>query len=345
MALDHQAFPILSCENMRETSTTLNLIVDEARAGARLDVAIATMSQGISRSKAQEMIKAGLVLVDGRKRPRGFRLLAGQTITVTLPSKKCVEPLPCPELDILYEDDSVLVINKRPGIVVHPGVGHQSGTIVDALKASGRSLSSIAGPERAGLVHRLDRDTSGVLLVAKDDAAHESLSRQFKERVVKKTYLALVLGASIASRGTITTGYGRRASDRKQFTSRLSTGRQAVTDYEVRLRGALCALLFVWPRTGRTHQIRVHLAEHGHPIVGDRVYGRAFPKAGSKPEVEAQALRTINRQALHAFAIRFFHPKSARPVEVIAPLPKDIEQVCRAIFGDAFEGMLLDPFR
>ncbi len=191
------------------------------------------------------------------------------------------------DLDILFEDDHVLAIAKRPGTVVHPGAGHRSGTLVNALLASGRSLSCIGGPERAGLVHRLDRETSGVLLVAKDDRTHEALARQFKDRTVRKAYLALVLGARIPDAGEIATAFGRRPGDRKQFTSRVRQGREAVTEYRTLLRGGLCALLLVWPRTGRTHQIRVHLAERGHPVVGDRVYGRAWPRPGSRPQEEA----------------------------------------------------------
>lgn len=255
-------------------------------------------------------------------------------------------PIPQPgDLDILFEDDQLLAVSKRPGVVVHPGAGHRSGTIVNVLLASGRRLSSLGGPERAGLVHRLDRETSGVLLIAKDDQAHEVLTRQFKDRTIHKAYLALVLGPGIPDEGEIATTYGRRPGDRRQFTSRVRKGREAVTAYRTLLRGALCALVLAWPRTGRTHQIRVHLAEHGHPIVGDRVYGRAYPRPGSRPSAEAEALRAMPRVALHAWALRFRHPKSGDLRTLVAPVPRDLRDVCQAVFGASWERALpMDPF-
>jgi 23S rRNA pseudouridine1911/1915/1917 synthase len=324
-----------------------SFVADGAHAGARLDVLVAALVPGVSRSAAQRLIDAGHVTVDGRRRPQGFRVAEGQAVSVTVPPP---EPRAAPvagpvDLDVLLEDDAVLALNKRPGLVVHPGAGHQSGTLVDLLVASGRTLSTLGGPDRPGLVHRLDRDTSGVILVAKTDAAHESLSRQFKDRTVRKAYLALVLGPAIPDRGTISSAFGRSAGDRKQFTGRVREGRSAVTDFETRLRGSLCALVVVRPRTGRTHQIRVHLAERGHPIVGDHVYGRAYPRPGSRPEDEAATLRTIERQALHAFALRFAHPVTGRPVEVAAPVPRDLRRVCEAVFGAGWEGAIREPLR
>ena len=317
----------------------IEVVVDAAHGGARLDVAIAGQAPGISRSVAQRLIEAGAVRVDGRKRPQGFRVPVGATLTIQLPDlppPATLQPLGG-ELVILYEDDALLAINKRPGLVVHPGAGHQSGTLVNLLLASGRSLSGLGGPERPGLVHRLDRDTSGVMLVAKTDAAHESLSRQFKDRTIRKAYLAIVLGAHLPDRGVFESSFGRRTGDRKQFTGRVASGREAVTEYETRLRSALCAVVIARPRTGRTHQIRVHLAEGGHPIIGDHVYGRAYPRPGSRPEEEVAALRSIERQALHALAIRFVHPVDGRTVELVAPVPRDLSRALNDLFGPGWE--------
>jgi len=330
---------------MEETSTPVELTVDEAHKGERLDVTLAALMPGLSRSKAQRLIEAGLVTVDNRQRPQGFRVLTGARIRVSLPkNEERPEPAQLPEeLEVLFEDGHVLAIAKRPGLVVHPGAGHRSGTLTDILKRSGRVLSTIGGPDRPGLVHRLDRDTSGVVLVAKDDRTHEALSRQFKERTVRKAYLALVLGPKLPDHGVFATHFSRRSSDRKQFTSRVTSGREAVTEYRTLLRGGLCAFLLVLPKTGRTHQIRVHLAEGGHPIVGDRVYGRAYPRSLTKPE--ADALRLITRQALHAWAIRFEHPWLRQEVLVKAPVPRDLALVLDAVFGKDWPDCLPeDPF-
>jgi 23S rRNA pseudouridine1911/1915/1917 synthase len=296
---------------------------------------IAARVPGVSRSAAQRLIEAGEVTVDGRKRPQGFRVAVGAVIAVRVPAAPArAQPSPqAGDLDILFEDEDLLAVNKRPGLVVHPGAGHQSGTLVNQLVATGRSFSVIGGEDRPGLVHRLDRDTSGVLVIAKSDAAHVALAAQFKNREVSKTYLALVLGPRIPDRGVIESDFGRRPGDRKQFTGKVRSGRRAITEYEAVARAELCALVFARPRTGRTHQIRVHLSEHGHPIVGDRIYGRAYPRPGSRPETEAAALRTMTRHALHAFAIRFRHPTSGKPMEIVAPLPRDFRQLLEAVFG------------
>ncbi|HOI09318.1 MAG TPA: RluA family pseudouridine synthase, partial [Myxococcota bacterium] len=314
---------------------THRVVVDEAHDGWRLDMCVAALVPGVSRSAAQRLIEGGRVTVAGRRRPQGFRVAAGVAIEASVPVAAPREaPRPqAGDLDILFEDDDLLAINKRPGVVVHPGAGHQSGTLVNQLAATGRTFSVIGGADRPGLVHRLDRDTSGVLLIAKSDAAHLALAAQFKDRVVSKTYLALVLGPQIPDRGAIASDFGRRPGDRKQFTGRVRSDRKALTEYETIARAGLCALVRVRPRTGRTHQIRVHLSENGHPIVGDRVYGRAYPRPGSRPEDEAAALRTITRHALHALAIRFRHPRTGEWMQVAAPLPRDFRQVLEAVFG------------
>jgi 23S rRNA pseudouridine1911/1915/1917 synthase len=322
--------------------------VEEADAGNRLDVLIAARVPGVSRSAAQRLVDGGHVRVDGRKRPQGFRLNEGSRVEVVLPVE---EERPAPatpsvgDLDILFEDDEVLVLNKRAGLVVHPGAGHRSGTLADMLAASGRMLAVVAGEDRAGLVHRLDRDTSGVIVIAKTDRSHEALSVQFKERTIRKAYLAIVLGPHIADRGMWQSQFGRRAGDRKLFTGRVREGREAVTEFETILRGTLSALVLARPRTGRTHQIRVHLAENGHPIVGDHMYGRAYPRPDSLPKTEVAALKAITRQALHAWALRFLHPTTRQPMELFAPLPRDMREACEVVFGaDWQEALPAHPF-
>lgn len=320
----------------------LTFTAEDKEDGARLDMAIAARFPTISRSSAQKLVKSGAVTVDGRNRPPGFRLQEGVTVQATVPEIP-ENTGPKPEaglLDILYEDENILVINKKAGLVVHPGAGHGSGTLVNQLLASGRSFSTIGGVDRPGLVHRLDKDTSGAMVIAKDNGTHEKLTDMFRDRLVHKTYLALVLGPKIDERGIIETGFARRTGDRKQFTGRVSDGKAAVTEFETLLRGNLCALVAAHPRTGRTHQIRVHLSESGHPIVGDRVYGRAWPKRGSKPEWEVEALEIIRRHALHAWRIEFTHPRTGLPVCVTAPLPTDLRKTLDGVFGDEWARVL-----
>ena len=332
----------------QEPSPTIHTVsVGDDLGGDRLDVVVAALVPGVSRSAAQRLIKAGHVLVGDRRRPQGYRVPTGTELTVTIPPRAS-GPAAGPmqgSLDILYEDEALVVINKRAGLVVHPGAGHRSGTLADLLLASGRALSVVGGTDRAGLVHRLDRDTSGVLMAAKDDRSHEALASQFKNRTINKAYLALVLGKSVPDRELISTLFGRRHGDRKQFTGRVSTGREAVTGYEALLRAELCSLLLVRPKTGRTHQIRVHLAERGFPVVGDRVYGRGYPRKGSLPTDEVTVLNGLKRLALHAYALRFTHPGTGSPQTVLAPIPRDLRVTLEGVFGpDWIVDLPKDPF-
>lgn len=321
---------------------TLTFTTEAREEGARLDMAIAARFPAVSRSSAQKLIKADQVHVDGRLRPPGFRLQEGQTVETIVPELP-ENTGPKPEggdLDILFEDEYLMVINKKAGLVVHPGAGHGSGTLVNQLLASGRTFSTLGGQDRPGLVHRLDKDTSGVMVIAKDNVSHEKLTDMFRDRTVHKTYLALVLGPKVDDRGLIETGYGRRAGDRKQFTGKVSDGKAAVTEYETLMRGNLCALVACHPKTGRTHQIRVHMSEAGHPIVGDRVYGRAWPRKGSRPEYEVEALEIMKRHALHAWKIEFTHPMTGAPVSVTAGLPPDFKKTLDGLFGDEWIAIL-----
>jgi 23S rRNA pseudouridine1911/1915/1917 synthase len=294
-------------------------------AGLRLDVALARLAPDLTRARAQRLLEAGLVRVDGRPAKASARLRGGELLAVEVPppepSGLVAQALP---LAVLLEDRDLLVLDKAAGMVVHPARGSPHSTVVNAL------LHHLAGPavsgDRLGLVHRLDKDTSGCLVVAKTEAALAALQAQFKARTVEKTYLALVHGA-LAAEGRLDTAYGRHPTDRTRFTGKVrGEGRRAVTTWRVRERfGDLAALAEVALHTGRTHQIRVHLAEHGHPLVGDAVYGGARREArlGADHPLR-RAAAAVGRQALHAWRLAFEHPRTGRRVAVEAPLPADL---------------------
>jgi 23S rRNA pseudouridine1911/1915/1917 synthase len=301
-------------------------VVSRAEAGERLDAYLARVS-GLSRARIQRLIAEGNVLAAGHpQRPR-HRVTAGERIQLRIPP--AMPPVLTPEaipLDILHEDDDLLVLNKPPGLVVHPGAGRSTGTLVHAVLAHCGRLPGIGGVERPGIVHRLDRDTSGVLVVAKTETAHQSLSRQFKTRVVKKRYLALVDGEVRQDAGRIEAPIGRREHDRKRMGVRARGGRPARTAYQVLRRIPGLTLLVLDPETGRTHQIRVHLAHIGHPVVGDRVYGgrreRRRSESGGPP---------VARQMLHAWRLAFLHPRSGAWQEFTAPVPEDFLRLAGTI--------------
>jgi len=314
-------------------------VVSKGEEGLRLDVFVAQMLKTVSRSKVQKLIEKGYVCVNGRRMARGFRIKQGIEVVVEIPEDEARVSLLEPtefSCEVIYEDDYIMAINKPAGLVVHPGAGHMSGTLVNMLLASGRKLSALYGEERAGLVHRLDKETSGVIVVAKDEMAHERLVKAFQHRDVTKVYMAIVLGAQVKDEWVVESFYDRRKSDRKQWTSRAKQGREARTHFYGVLRANLCALVLARPITGRTHQIRVHLAENGHPVVGDRVYGRGYPPASSKPKEEVEALLRMKRQALHAYCLRFLHPITRETVTLKASLPDDMLDVCKTIFGEGF---------
>ena len=303
--------------------------VNEKHAGKRLDLFIAHFEPQLSRSRIQSLIREGLVLVDGNAGRPNLKVKAGQAVSLELPERTVREVLPEPiPLNVVYEDDDLVALNKPPGLVVHPAPGNYTGTLVNALlyhygslPSSGAKRSGAAGSdrERAGLVHRLDKDTSGILVVARTEQALRDLSAQFKARTVRKRYAALVAGVIRKGSGSIEVGIGRHVKDRKKISVHTAKAREAVTLFRVKERLKNSTLVEVEIRTGRTHQIRVHLAHIGHPVLGDPVYGGSrVVKAGG---------RTVPRQMLHAESLTLSHPRTGHPMTFTAPLPPDIMEV------------------
>ncbi len=299
---------------MPEEKAVVEFIATEV--GERLDKALAARFDTLSRSQIQTLIRDGQVLVNGQVIKASYRLADGDAVSIALP-EDTADHEPSPEaipLDIVYEDDQVAVVSKPAGMVVHPAFGHSSGTLVNAVLARWPEIASFSEPSRAGIVHRLDKDTSGVLIVAKTHAALESLRAQFKGREVRKRYLALVDGAPETPEGVINAPIGRDPAQRKRMAVR-HDGREAITEFRVVEHYADYSLVEVYPKTGRTHQIRVHLAFIGHPVAGDTVYGR-----------RKQAIR-LKRHFLHAAAITFTRPGSSEAITAEAPLPAGLENI------------------
>jgi 23S rRNA pseudouridine1911/1915/1917 synthase len=292
-----------------------SFMVEDSDKGARIDVAVALRVPDVSRALAKRWIEEGRVTVDGRP-VRASRLCReGERVEVAIPPP--VPATPVPEdipLDILYEDRSIVVVNKRAGMVVHPAPGHASGTLVNALLAHTADLSGIGGVMRPGIVHRLDSGTSGVMVVAKNDRAHRSLQSQFQRRSVSKVYLALAHGTT-PERFAIDRPIGRDVLHRTKISSRTRSPREAMSEVKRLEKLPGCCLLEIRILTGRTHQIRVHLSEEGHPLVGDRDYGA--------PTKAIRLLRDFARPALHAFRLQFQHPESGEGLSFEAPLPED----------------------
>ena len=285
--------------------------------GERLDAFLARSIENMSRSGAQKLLEEGCVLHCGKPGKKNDKLNIGDEISVTLPEPKEVDIVATEmPLDIVYEDDDVLVINKPKGLVVHPAAGHQDDTLVNGLiHALGEDLSGINGELRPGIVHRIDKDTSGLLAVAKNDLAHTMLASQLKDHSMYRMYDAIVCGTFREDSGTVDAPIGRHPSDRKKMCVTARNSKEAVTHWEVvkRYRGYThirCKL-----ETGRTHQIRVHMAHIGHPLLGDVVYGHKKPELGQ------------DSQCLHAGALCFAHPRDGHPVMVFAELPEYFKKV------------------
>jgi len=298
---------------------TLELTAD--RGGERLDTFVARRCPELSRSHARRLIDEGLVSINGRQAKPSERVSAGLGVTVTIPPPETIELAPeAIPLTIIYQDGDIIVVDKPAGLTVHPAPGHHSGTLVNALLGACPDLRGIAGTLRPGIVHRLDKDTSGLMVVAKNDRAQRGLQHQLKERQVRKTYLALVRGVPAPREGKIEAPIGRHPKNRKKMAV-VSGGREAVTRYRVReeIAGGKYSLLEVEPVTGRTHQIRVHLSAIGHPVVGDATYGRRSD--------------VIGRQFLHAHKLAFAMPLGGRTVEFESPLPADLREAIGRLRG------------
>ena len=299
----------------------LKFFVDPDHKSLRLDIFLSESQNEFSRSRLKKLIEQGHALVNNYPAQAKYRLKTGDKIIlhIVAPSVSKIEAESIP-LKILYEDEVMLAVDKPAGMVVHPAPGHGRGTLVNALLNHCSDLSGIGGVERPGIVHRLDKDTSGVVLVAKNEIAHRTLARQFKSREIKKTYLTLVRGLVKSTSGIIETSVGRHKTNRKKMTADADWGRQAQTRYEVLETLGHFSYLKVFPKTGRTHQIRVHLASIHHPVLGDRLYGGKITGPHMK----------MLRQALHAHRIEIVHPISEKPLVFEAPVPTDIDDYLMA---------------
>ncbi len=341
---------------------THQLSVEAADAGERLDRYLAAQLPELSRTRIQELIEAGLVLLDGKPSKGAHTLRAGEKIAVEAqarpPMRAEAESIP---LDILYEDDDVMVVNKAAGMTVHAGAGNTRGTLVNALLGRGQSLSQGGDALRPGIVHRLDKETSGVILVAKNDFAHAKIAEAFQKRLVKKTYIALVEGSLKEKQGRIDFAIGRDLHRRTRMTAfkekpgsalreslHRSGAREARTDWRALAEVDGATLVEVQLHTGRTHQIRVHFSAIGHPVVGDTLYGAApqirlgagTPRAASK-NLEAVLMPDLGRNFLHAWRLGFSQPRTGAWVEVQAPLPAELREFIKKLSEAAGE----DPKR
>ena len=296
------------------------LRASEESKNQRLDAFLASSLNGLTRSQATRLIESGEVEVNGRAVSKSYKLAGGEDIAVTLPEPEPVEAVPQDiPLDVVYEDADVIVVNKPSGMVVHPAPGHPDGTLVNALlyHCAG-TLSGIGGALRPGIVHRIDRDTSGLIIAAKNDAAHQYLSAQLADHTLARTYECIVVGALREDRGTVDAPIARHPTDRKRMAV-VAGGREAVTHWEVIARYPGYTHVRCRLETGRTHQIRVHMAYIGHPILGDTVYG-------AKKEVPG-----LTGQCLHAVGLRFLHPRTHEVVELSCPLPEEFTRMLQKI--------------
>ena len=298
----------------------IRLRASEESKNQRLDAFLASSLDGLTRSQATRLIESGEVAVNGRAVSKSYKLAGGEDIAVTLPEPEPVEAVPQDiPLDVVYEDADVIVVNKPSGMVVHPAPGHPDGTLVNALlyHCAG-TLSGIGGALRPGIVHRIDRDTSGLIIAAKNDAAHRYLSAQLADHTLARTYECIVVGALREDRGTVDAPIARHPTGRKRMAV-VAGGREAVTHWEVIARYPGYTHVRCRLETGRTHQIRVHMAYIGHPILGDTVYG-------AKKEIPG-----LTGQCLHAVGLRFLHPRTHEVVELSCPLPEEFTRMLQKI--------------
>jgi 23S rRNA pseudouridine1911/1915/1917 synthase len=312
-------------------STRLTVTPEESR--TRLDHFLSHRFTELTRSRLKNLVQEGHILVNGVSTKAGTMLRAGDVVTVHVPEPEPSDVTPeAIPLSILHEDSDLIVIDKAPGMVVHPAHGHTTGTLVNALLHHCQDLSGIGGVTRPGIVHRLDKGTSGVMVAAKNDAAHHSLSSQFKDHTIGRVYLAAVRGELKEDRGRIEKPLARHSRDRKKIAVSES-GRRAVTDYEVLGRRGGISLVRLLPGTGRTHQLRVHLASSGHPILGDPTYGGGVRSLHLRSREATTLLRALVRPALHALKLEFDHPSSSRRMSFESPPPEDLSGLFDWIAG------------
>jgi 23S rRNA pseudouridine1911/1915/1917 synthase len=314
-----------------------DIVVPPGQKRERIDVFLTKHVENATRTKVQRAIREGNVLVNGLTVRSSHKVNPGESIRIILPNPPLQHAIPeCIPLDILYEDDDLLVVNKPAGMVTHPAHGNYSGTLVNALLYHCRNLSSVGEPARPGIIHRLDKDTSGLMVIAKTDVAHAKLARQFAQRTIKREYWAIVWGALEQSSGIVEAHVGRSKADRKKMAV-IAGGKHAVTGYRVLRQFEYLSLLRLRLGTGRTHQIRVHLAHISHPVFGDPTYnGRRIlygPRTGVQKAEVQQLLGMIQRQALHAKTLGFVHPATGKDIYFDSALPADMSAVLERLQG------------
>ena len=314
--------------------------IDNEAAGTRLDAWLTDQLDGVSRARVGKAIEEGLVTIGGAcPKKAGVKLRDGDEIVITIrappPLKAAAQELPLP---LVYVDDQVVVVNKPAGMVVHPSAGHPDRTLVNALLHHVKTLSAGSAPERPGIVHRLDKDTSGVLVVARTPVAHTHLAAQFAQHTVTRRYIAVVHGARIEDEGVHETLYGRDPRHRLKMSAQVSEGKRACTHWRTLARSRAFALVECRLETGRTHQIRVHMAQSGHPVVSDELYGRKPSRDAGPLSSEMGAARRMPRQALHAQTLAFDHPASGERPGFSSGLPEDMLTLVGALFGDEVAG-------
>lgn len=298
-----------------------NIIVQPSETGERIDTFLAKKT-GITRSQIQMLIEKGNISVNGIQASQNYKVKSGDFIVIRMPEKETDDLIPEPiPLEILYKDRNLVVVNKPANMVVYPSAGHNQGTLMNVIAYHCHKLATIGGPLRPGVVHRLDKDTSGVMVVALDDKAYYSLAEQFRARSINRKYIALVYGKPKKNSGEISLPIGRSESDRKKMSTRIKKGKEAVTRWKVLERLENATLIEARLGTGRTHQIRVHFASIGHPVMGDRTYGK-------KTEIEIKKKKVIiPRQMLHAETLGFIHPATGKYIEFSSPMPEDMKKV------------------
>ena len=312
-----------------EQSTEIRFMIDKSQIGQRLDIFLAQCGADISRSHVKCVIEEGDVLVNGKEPKVSQKLKEGDVIILTqrppIEATAVAQDMP---LNIVYEDEAIIVINKPAGLVVHPAPGNPDKTLVNALLFHCHDLSGIGGVLRPGIVHRLDKDTSGLIVAAKSDDAHRQLSAQFEKHDVHKKYLALVWGDVKGNTGEIVLPVGRHATNRKKMSTKSKRGKDALTLWKVRERYGVATLLEVEIKTGRTHQIRVHLSDRGYPVIGDTVYGNSTKINTVKDSLLKAKIKAFNRQALHAAQLSFIHPLKGERMVFTADMPQDLADLC-----------------